>query len=92
MRHSYSYEFKEFIAKRIVEDKHSTSLTALEFDIPIKTLEKWITSYHKNPNCFSKDNIVNKKDLSILMKNYRAVLKDNNILKKMLRSLSKKTK
>lgn len=92
MKHSYSYEFKEYIVKRIVDDKHSTSLTAMEFDIPVKTLEKWITAYNKNPKCFSKDNFVEKQDVSRLMKKYRSVLKDNDILKKMISSLSKKTK
>ena len=88
----YSYEFKDYIVKRIVEQHHSTSLTATEFDIPIKTLEKWITAYNKNSNCFTNKFIVEKQDVSKLMKKYRAVLKDNDILKKMISSLSKKTK
>ena len=88
----YSYELKNYIARRIVVDKHSTSLTAMEFYIPLKTLEKWITAYNKNPNCFTNEFIVEKQDVSQLMKKYRAVLKDNDILKKMISSLSKKTK
>ena len=35
----YSYEFKNYIVKRIVEQHYSTSLTAMEFDISLKTLE-----------------------------------------------------
>lgn len=88
----YSYELKNYIVKRIVEQHYSTSLTAMEFDIPLKTLEKWITAYNKNPNCFTNEFIVEKQDVSQLMKKYRAVLKDNDILKKMISSLSKKTK
>ena len=64
----------------------------MEFNIPLKTLEKWITAYNKNPNCFTNEFIVEKQDVSQLMKKYRAVLKDNDILKKMISSLSKKTK
>ena len=86
----YSYEFKNYIVKRIVEQHYSTSLTAMEFNIPLKTLEKWITAYNKNPNCFTNEFIVEKQDVSQLMKKYRAVLKDNDILKKMISSLSKK--
>ena len=71
-------EFKNYIVKRIVEQHYSTSLTAMEFDIPIKTLEKWITAYNKNPNCFTSEFIVEKQDVSQLMKKYRAVLKDND--------------
>ncbi len=88
----YSYELKNYIVKRIVEQHYSTSLTAMEFNIPLKTLEKWITAYNKNPNCFTNEFIVEKQDVSQLMKKYRAVLKDNDILKKMISSLSKKTK
>ena len=88
----YSYELKNYIVKRIVEQHYSTSLTAMEFDIQLKTLEKWITAYNKNPNCFTNEFIVEKQDVSQLMKKYRAVLKDNDILKKMISSLSKKTK
>ena len=92
MKHSYSYDFKDYIARRIVVDKHSTSLTAMEFDIPIKTVEKWVSAYNKNPKCFSGEFIVEKQDVSKLMKKYKSVLKDNDILKKMISSLSKKTK
>ena len=86
----YSYEFKNYIVKRIVEQHCSTSLTAMEFDIPVKTLEKWITVYNKNPDCFTSEFIVEKQYVSQLMKKYRSVLKDNDILKKMISSLSKK--
>ena len=88
----YSYELKNYIVKHIVEQHCSTSLTAMVFEIPLKTLEKWITAYNKNPNCFTNEFIVEKQDVSQLMKKYRAVLKDNDILKKMISSLSKKTK
>ena len=64
----------------------------MEFNIPLKTLEKWITAYNKNPKCFSVNNFVEKRDMSKLMRKYKAVLKDNDILKKMISSLSKKTK
>lgn len=88
----YSYELKNYIVKRIVEQHYSTSLTAREFNIPIKTLEKWVTAYNKNNNCFTDEFYVEKQDVSRLMKKYNAALKDNDILKKMISSLTKKTK
>lgn len=88
----YSYEFKDYIVKHIVNQKFSTSLTSREFDIPLKTLEKWITAYNKNPNCFTNEFFTKKKEISLILKKYNTVLRDNDILKKMISSLSKKTK
>lgn len=88
----YSYELKNYIVKQVVEQHKSTSLTAKEFDIPLKTLEKWITAYNKNNACFTSEYYVEKNDVTILRKKYHAALKDNEILKKMIASMSKKTK
>ena len=39
----------------LVVDEHlSTSQTALKYGVPLKTMEKWITEYRKNPSCFDK--------------------------------------
>ena len=39
---------------------HSTIKTAREYNIPIKTLEKWITAFNKDNHCFdSKVEVVN---------------------------------
>lgn len=37
--------------------KHSTIKTAEVLNIPLKTLEKWITSFNKNNNVFDSDYI-----------------------------------
>ena len=34
-------------------------LSAEEFNVPLKTLEKWITAYHKNNHCFEEDVLYN---------------------------------
>lgn len=88
----YSYELKNYIVKQVVDKHKSTSLTAKEFDIPLKTLEKWITAYNKNNNCFTSEYYVEKNDVTVLRKKYHDALKDNEILKKMIISMSKKTK
>ena len=36
----------------------STIKTAEDYSIPLKTLEKWITSYNKNPNCFDFNDLI----------------------------------
>lgn len=54
----YSNSLKKTLCEDICVNGKSTSITAKEYNLPLKTLENWITSYHKNPNCFdsSSDN------------------------------------
>ena len=40
------------ILNLIVKEKHSTIHTAEQFNISLKTLEKWITAYNKDPHYF----------------------------------------
>lgn len=55
MPRKYDNNFKSMIVNLIVNEKHSTLKTANQFDIPIKTLEKWITAYNKDNNVFNQD-------------------------------------
>ena len=48
----YIRELKKKICENICINHYSTLTTAKEYNIPIKTLEKWITAYNKNPHCF----------------------------------------
>ena len=48
----YIRELKKKICENICINYYSTFSTAKEYDIPIKTLEKWITAYNKNPHCY----------------------------------------
>ena len=52
-------QYKNSIKKKLCEliclNGKSTIKTADEFNVPLKTLEKWITAYHKNKHCFDKD-------------------------------------
>lgn len=50
----YSNRFKKVICELICDLGHSTLRTAEEYGIALKTLEKWITAYHKDPHCFDK--------------------------------------
>ena len=52
MQMHYNSELKKKLCEDICLHGKSTSLTAKQFNIPLKTLEKWITAYHKNPHCF----------------------------------------
>ena len=48
----YTNRLKQEVCRTICDDGASTIYTAEHFNIPLKTVEKWITAYNKNPNCF----------------------------------------
>lgn len=48
----YNRELKKKLCESICLDGASTLKTANEYNIPIKTLEKWITAFNKNNHCF----------------------------------------
>ena len=50
----YSNQFRKGVCQLTCDCGHSPSKTAEEYEIPLKTLEKWITAYNKNPCCFDK--------------------------------------
>lgn len=56
----YNTELKKKLCELICLNHASTIKTAEEYNVPLKTLEKWITAYNKNPHCFdSKIEFVN---------------------------------
>ena len=55
MPRKYDNNFKAMIVNLICNEKHSTIKTAQQFDIPLKTLEKWITAFNKDNHCFDSD-------------------------------------
>ena len=48
----YNRELKKQLCENICFKGHSTLKTANEYNIPIKTLEKWITAFNKDNHCF----------------------------------------
>lgn len=50
----YSNQFRKGVCQLTCDCGHSPSKTAEKYEIPLKTLEKWITAYNKNPCCFDK--------------------------------------
>ena len=47
----YNRELKKKLCEDICFNHCSTLKTANEYNIPIKTLEKWITAFNKNNHC-----------------------------------------
>lgn len=48
----YDRELKKQLCENICINGDSTLKTANDYNIPIKTLEKWITSFNKDNHCF----------------------------------------
>jgi len=90
MPRKYDNNFKSMIVNLIVNEKHSTLKTAQQFNIPIKTLEKWITSYNKNHNVFNNDYLTSAQQIASLKKKINQLERDNDILKKTITLLAKK--
>ena len=55
----YSNSIKKKLAELICVDGNSTIKTARDYNVPLKTLEKWITAYNKNPHCFDEKIVYN---------------------------------
>lgn len=90
MTKKYSNELKSMVCNLICNEHASTSLTAQQFDIPLKTLEKWITAYNKNRNIFNSDYLSSKQQVDLLKKRISILEKENEILKKTISLLAKK--
>ena len=52
MAKKYDNNFKSMIVNLICNEKHSTIKTAEQFDLRLKTVEKWITLYNKDKISF----------------------------------------
>ena len=70
MPRKYENNFKSIIVNLICNEKHSTIKTAEPFDIPLKTVEKWITAYNKNNKIFDSDYKSQAQIIDDLKKNF----------------------
>ncbi len=52
MTKKYANEFKYQVVDLICNKHASTSLTADSFNVPLKTVEKWVTAYNKDNNVY----------------------------------------
>lgn len=90
MPRKYDNNFKAMIINLICNEKHSTIKTAEQFDIPLKTLEKWITAYNKDHNVFNSDYLSKERQIELLKKENASLKRENDILKKTITLLAKK--
>lgn len=90
----YSPEYKEQIAKLIVEDDRKASEVARELEIPVSTLYKWKSAYKQKLNptleriTFHTSTEV-KKIEDDYQKQLRELMEENEILKKAMHIFAK---
>lgn len=90
MARKYEKSFKSMIVNLIVKEKHSTIKTCQRFDIPLKTVEKWITAFNKDPSVFDADYQSQAKQIENLKKHISQLQRENDVLKKTITLLAKK--
>lgn len=73
MYRAYSNQLKDTICHRICVEKASTSRTAKEYDIPLKTVEKWITAYNKDPERFKVEDDYHKNLKKVVKSRYEGL-------------------
>lgn len=88
----YSNDLKSMIVNFICVERRSTIKTAEQFDIPLKTVEKWVTAYNKDNHCFDADYKTQSQIIDDLKRENNKLKKDNDILKKLLLYLQKRIK
>ena len=90
MPRRYENNFKSMLVNLIVNEKHSTIKTAEQFDVPLKTLEKWITAFNNDNKCFDADYKTQSQIIDDLKHEVAKLKRDNDILKKTISLLAKK--
>lgn len=89
MPRRYSRDFKKMIVELIKLENHSTIKTAEQFNVPLKTLENWITAYNKNNHCFDPDYVSPEERIALLEKQLKKEKQTNEILKKAVAFFAK---
>lgn len=80
----YSNDFKKMAVELVLISKQSTSKTAKDLKVPLKTFEKWITAYNKNNKIFDDNYISPEQQIQKLKKRISELETANDILKKTL--------
>ena len=85
----YNIELKKKLWYNICINGDSTIKTAEEFNVPLKTLEKWIIPFNKNSHCLDKK--IESNDFKLLNKpntiNYDELSNDELIKQLMKKNI-----
>jgi len=87
---TYTKDFKKMCAESVCVHKNSTVKMAEQFSVPLKTLEKWITTYNKDSNSFNKDYVAEDETIANLRKRVRELEATNEVLMQTIKKFDKK--
>lgn len=90
MAQKYDKRLKASVVYEICELGKSTKKVALEYGIPLKTVENWITKYNKDPAVYNVSKLSDAERIEELESQNRQLKKTNEILKKTLVFITKK--
>ena len=85
----YDNNFKFMIVDLIVNKKNSTSKTAEKYGVPLKTLEKWITSYNKDKTSFGTEGLTKEEQIKELKKQLKRLEEEQRNIKKEIELMEK---
>ena len=81
MAKRYNIDFKK-MAVELIKNGASTLKTAEDLNVPLKTLENWITAYNKDSHIFDSDYISPQEEIKRLNKIIKEQQETIDILKK----------
>lgn len=90
METKYPNELKGVVAYEICVLGKSTSKTAKEYGIPVKTVENWVTRYNKDPGIYNTAKLSDAERIKALEDEVMRLRKSNDVLKKTLVLLAKR--
>ena len=90
----HSQEYKEYVAKLIVEEGRKASQVAFELELSPKTVSRWVAAYRAKTNVGkSGENYITPTELERLKKQHEKELQklkeENEILKKAMHIFTK---
>ena len=85
----YDDYLKYAIVNLICNHNQSTQQIADQFDIPLKTIENWVTAYNKDNNCFCYSYREQKKLIDSLRNEIEVLQKENKTLRTHISILKK---
>lgn len=81
MARRYNLDFKKMTVE-LIKEGASTIKTAEQLNVPLKTVENWITAYNKDPHVFDANYISPQDEIKRLQKIIKQQEETIEILKK----------
>ncbi|RYM05492.1 transposase [Sporolactobacillus sp. THM7-7] len=88
MGKQYDYDYREYVAKLVVDDGRKAREVAYELEIPKSTVNRWVASYRHKLNQGSSTKYQTQKEMERIQKEQekeiRRLKEENEILKKAM--------